>query len=351
MWHYYEQMNDPASAYKYITTYIIENDSLQASNKALMTSDIDAMVKSLERQYQIDLLKKDKERDDIYLVIFVIAAIAAIVIILMVLRYSAKASRNVVTLTRLNDKVNEQKKRLEIALNELENRDKDKSRILRSVAHDVMSPIAAIAALADILSNESMGYTIDHQEILELIKDACNNSLRLSKDILEAAAAIAPGNMIKEWVDINKLVAGSVELLSVRAAGKKQQLVTNTGNNEIKAFVSKEKVWRVINNLIVNAIKFSYEGSKIYVDLKPENGNIIISVKDQGVGIPDKNKEHIFDMFTESKMHGTAGEKPHGLGLSISLQVARAHGGDIWFESEEDKGATFYFSFPQNLDA
>ena len=100
----------------------------------------------------------------------------------------------------------------------------------------------------------------------------------------------------------------------------------------------------------MNAIKFSFENGKIIVSLAKSGENIIISVKDSGIGIPEKNKHNIFDMFTESKMYGTSGEKPHGIGLSISLQVARLHGGDIWFESEEGKGATFHFSFPVNFN-
>ena len=78
------------------------------------------------------------------------------------------------------------------------------------------------------------------------------------------------------------------------------------------------------------------------------DGKIKVSVKDNGVGIPEKNKHNIFDMFTESKLPGTAGETPHGMGLSISLQIAKAHKGNVWFDSEEGKGSTFYLEFPVN---
>jgi two-component system sensor histidine kinase VicK len=98
-----------------------------------------------------------------------------------------------------------------------------------------------------------------------------------------------------------------------------------------------------------NAIKFSYENSSIQLSLTQAEGKVLITVKDSGIGIANKGSEHIFDMFTESKTYGTKGEKPHGIGLSIALQVARAHGGDIWFESEEGKGTTFYLSLPLNF--
>jgi signal transduction histidine kinase len=115
------------------------------------------------------------------------------------------------------------------------------------------------------------------------------------------------------------------------------------------AYVNKDKIWRLFNNLISNAIKFSYERADIQIGIHRKDGRIRFSVKDKGIGIPEKNKSSIFDMFTESKMYGTSGEKPNGLGLSISLQIAKAHGGNIWFESEQGKGTTFYVDLPEKL--
>lgn len=348
MWKYYINEKDSLKASKYILAYIEVNDSITAANKTLMTSDIDGRVKSLERQQEIYLLEKDKRQQKTYLLIVVIIATMAIIIVFLVLRYSSKTGKNVKTLMGLNDQINDQKLQLENALKELEMKDKDKSRILRSLAHDVMSPISAVAALTDILITESEDSSEDHKEILNLIAEACNNSLNLSRDILDAAVTIAPGFLNKDWVNINKLLSGCVELLSVRANEKKQQLVLISNAENINAYVNREKIWRVINNLIMNAVKFSFENSVITVSLNQVDQNVVIAIKDTGIGIPEKNKHNVFDMFTESKMYGTSGEKPHGIGLSISLQVAKLHGGDIWFESEEGKGTTFYFSFPLN---
>ncbi len=64
------------------------------------------------------------------------------------------------------------------------------------------------------------------------------------------------------------------------------------------------------------------------------------------MGIPERNRPLVFDMFTQAKVPGTSGEMPYGLGLSISLQIAKAHKGNIWFETEEGKGSTFHFEFP-----
>jgi len=181
-----------------------------------------------------------------------------------------------------------------------------------------------------------------------MIKEACENSLGLSRDILEAAVGLTPENLPKETLNITQLVSNSVELLNVRAALKNQKIVFESSVPTLLVPVNKEKIWRVFNNLISNAIKFSYENSTIFVNITLKENWAVIAIKDKGIGIPEKSKLTIFDMFTEGKQYGTSGEKPHGLGLSITLQVVKAQNGNIWFESEEGKGTTFYVELPIN---
>ena len=349
MWQYNEHEGDSAKAYKYYLAYTALNDSAIAKNKNLMASDIDGRIKNIERDYKIELLNKNAVQERIYVWVLTLVAIMALIIIILTLRNVIRSRENVVMLKRLNNQVNEQKDKLEKAIAQLNQKEKDKTRILRSVAHDVMNPIASIIALADILEQDSANYSDESKEILNLIKEACKNSLNLSKNILEAAMDIDEGNMGKEWVDMKKLVANCAELLNFRAQAKHQVIKTSIGTGDILAFVNKEKIWRVINNLIANAIKFSYENSELLVSLELIDGQVHIAVKDSGVGIPEKNRPFVFDMFTQAKIPGTSGEVPFGLGLSISLQIARAHQGNIWFDTEEGKGTTFHFEFPTKI--
>ena len=311
-----------------------------------MASDIDGRIRDIERQYEINLLNKNGEHERMYIVVLTVIAVMALIIIMLVLRNMKRSGENIVMLKRLNNQVNEQKEKLEKAITQLNQKERDKTRILRSVAHDVMNPIASIIALADILTQYAENYSEENKEILNLIKEACNNSLNLSKNILEAAMDIDEGNMGKEWVDIKKLVANCAELLNFRASAKHQRILTSMTSDDVLAFVNKEKIWRVINNLIANAIKFSYENSEILISLSVVDNIVHIDVKDSGVGIPEKNRPFVFDMFTQAKNPGTQGEVPYGLGLSISLQIARAHHGNIWFDTEEGKGTTFHFEIP-----
>ncbi len=110
--------------------------------------------------------------------------------------------------------------------------------------------------------------------------------------------------------------------------------------------IDNEKMWRVISNLIANVIKFSPHGAVIEVRLTEKPGYAVVEVEDHGLGIPEEVKDKVFDMFTEARRTGTAGEKSFGMGLAISKQIVQAHGGKIWFESKPGKGTTFFVELP-----
>ncbi|GAA4467345.1 hypothetical protein GCM10023093_23080 [Nemorincola caseinilytica] len=346
MWRYSEHVRDSLNGFRHLRMYTIKNEEYINAHKDLMETDLDMRVKDLEKQYRINLLTKDKKQQRTYMVIVTALAITFIALVLLVWRNARRSRRNLKLLTELNNKINEQKEQLEDALEELRNKEKDKTRILRSVAHDVMNPIAAIVSLTDILFYEKESLTEEQVHVINLIREASANSLNLSKDIIEAAEQYDDKTMTRENTDINMLVARAVELLNFRALSKRQQIITKYPAQHIHASVYKDKIRRVINNLVANAIKFSYESTVINVVLEQVGDKVHISVRDSGIGIPAKNLPHIFDVFTDARQAGTQGEVTHGLGLSISMQIARAHGGDIWVESEEGKGATFHFEFP-----
>ncbi len=347
MWKYSERVYDSATGFRHLRNYMLQNEAYEHDRKELMETDLDMRVRDLEKQYQINLLTKDRKQQKAYLIVVTILAGMAIVIVGLVLRNASRSRRNLKIQKALNDTIQKQKEQLEGALAELKNKEKDKTRILRSVAHDVMNPIAAIVSLTDILFYEKESLNEEQLHIINLIREASANSLNLSKDIIEAAEQQEDReHLTMEETDINLLVARAVELLNFRALSKRQQIITRYPAQHIMAVVYKDKIRRVINNLIANAIKFSYEGTVINVSLELREGMAHLSVRDSGIGIPAKNLPYIFDVFTDARQAGTQGEVTHGLGLSISMQIARAHNGDIWVESEEGKGATFHFEFP-----
>ncbi len=347
MWEHMEHEHDSLNAFRHLRMYTLQNEEYVKSNKSLMETDLDMRVRDLEKQYRINLLTQDRRQQNIWLLVMALIVVMAIAIIFLVQRNARKSRRNLTLMTQLNDTINEQKQQLEEAVRELQNKEKDKTRILRSVAHDVMNPIAAIVSLTDILFYDKETLNEEQIHVINLIREASANSLNLSKDIIEAAEQKDDQNLEKEDTDINMLVARTVELLNFRALSKRQQIITRYPAEHIHARVYKDKIRRVINNLVANAIKFSYEGTVIHVTLElTKKGMVHLTVRDSGIGIPSDKLPHVFDVFTDARQAGTMGEMTHGLGLSISMQIAKAHNGDIWVESEEGKGATFHFEFP-----
>ena len=98
--------------------------------------------------------------------------------------------------------------------------------------------------------------------------------------------------------------------------------------------------------MISNAIKFSPSGASIVVSIFEDDDQVVISVEDNGIGIPEKLRAQVFNMFTTAQRPGTAGEKSFGLGLSICQQIIENHHGKIWFESKVNTGTTFHISLP-----
>ncbi len=339
MWQYYDNKKETVDAYKYLMLFNAHNDSLQKANKALNNIDAGQQVRILEKQHDIDVLKKENDLKEGYLILAVCIAVMIIIIGLLIWQNSRRSKKNVKELQYLNNQVNFQKLQLEKTLALLEERNTEKDRILKVVAHDLRTPVASISMLTDLMLEG--GSETDKKEMLLLTKTASQNSLALIAEILEATATVKV-HISKEKTGINSLITECAELLQLKAKEKNQQIVVQLMREEILMHLSKEKIKRVINNLVTNAIKFSNYDSVIRIKATAKNNTVRIAIKDEGIGIPDNMKSKVFDVFTDARREGTSGEKPFGLGLSICRQIIEAHDGNIWFKSEQGKGTTFY---------
>ncbi|MFL9481774.1 ATP-binding protein [Chitinophagaceae bacterium LWZ2-11] len=341
MWNYYADKKDATKAYSYLLHYTQLKDTFYAGNKKLNETDIGEQVKDLEMQYEMGLLRKDNKLQQVYLIVAAIFSIMAVIIIFLFIQNWKRYRKHIRVLKDLNERIRQQKLQLEQTLFELESQNKDKDRILRIVAHDLRNPIAAISSLTDMVL-ERDEYIPEQKELLNLVQNACNNSLELINEILEITIYHNPVSLLKTSIDLNTIVHNSVSLLNFKASEKGQHIVVETSGEKEIIMASAEKIWRVLSNLITNAIKFSPQGAIINVAVKDQETTALISVQDNGIGIPDSIKSKVFDMFTEAKRAGTSGEKPFGLGLSICKQIIDAHGGKIWFESVPGKGTIFF---------
>jgi two-component system sensor histidine kinase VicK len=341
--NYYLQQNDLKKAVNHIQLYNTLKDSISKSSNLLLETDVEKQLDNYEKQHEIETLSNNNKLQVIYLYVTVFFIIMAVIIVFLVYRNWRRSRKDVETVNLLNRQINEQNSILEDALEELKISSQEKDRILRTVAHDLRNPIGGIASLTGLMAEYE--FTEEQKEYIDLIKQTSFNSLELINEILEATNT-ASSKLKLEQVDINSLVNSSVELLRFKAAEKGQQIAFKPLDDDQDLYISREKIWRVVSNLISNAIKFSPSGASICVKLFKNRDQVVIVVEDNGIGIPDDMQDQVFNMFTNAQRPGTAGEKSFGLGLSICKQIMDKHHGKIWFESNHPGGTIFYISLP-----
>jgi len=338
-WRYHGSAGHIRDAYSYLQSYVRLQDSLKADNKS--GTDVAAELQDIAHKYELDLLRKRDEMKTVYLVIAIIFFLMAFVISLLVWQNWRKSRKNVAELTRLNRRIGIQNEHMQKAMSALEESQRENTRLLKVVAHDLRNPIGATGSIVSILLNKP-DLPEDVKQMLGIIRTSSQNCLEMISDLLHVNTSSE--EMEKEPVDVGAVLNYGVDLLKFKAEGKRQRILLRA--EPVTLLANREKLWRVISNLITNAIKFSPENTDIVVEMI--SGDMVrISVKDQGIGIPENMKEKIFDMFTETKRRGTAGEESFGLGLSISRQIVEAHNGKIWCESAEGKGTTFHVELPR----
>lgn len=329
----------PADAFQSQSEYIRMKDSADNSSSELFRLDVEREMNTLQQEQSLAVMKQTNNVKQLYLEGSIVIALLFVIIIILV-------NRNLKRTKAINKNTVLQNHQLQAALSELETLNKNHIRVMRVMAHDLRNPLSGIMGIAAMVLEEEDKLSEENRHLLKLVENTSNSSLEMINELLESGLTDENQVMIKQPHDLRALLFDSVELLQFKAKDKQQEILFESIDDSITANVSYENLWRVFNNLIINAIKFSHEGGIIKVGITRQNSNVLISVADDGIGIPDKDKEHIFDMFTAAKKVGTHGEQPFGLGLSISKKIIEAHNGRIWFESKPGNGTVFFVELP-----
>ncbi|MEO6521098.1 MAG: HAMP domain-containing sensor histidine kinase [Mucilaginibacter sp.] len=229
---------------------------------------------------------------------------------------------------------------------EIENANHLKDEILGIVAHDLRNPLAVIEGVSTLMGMDLNDTDEDGKENLAMIKASCEKARSIINDLIEVARNDSVENFGVEEVELNHFLGGIANEWRQNRSGLAELVFTGT-KRSVYTHVNKEKIQRVMDNLISNAIKFSIAGDKIEVLLKQESGKCIIEVRDHGLGIPDELLPYVFDRFSKASRKGVRGEDSIGMGLNIARQIIKKHGGDITVESIEKQGTTFIIALPQ----
>lgn len=270
------------------------------------------------------------------------------IIELLLSTYSSAIQKNL-ELEEAYHKLNKLYAELEVNNQKLQDLNKQKNQLLGMAAHDLKNPLAVITGFSNFLlnlSSEKMNYEKTHQ-MFERINDSSSFMLRVIDDLLDFSS-IESGILSLHLEDVNLEELIKKDLLFFESLAQKKDIKIEFKCTESIPEVQCDtnKIAQVLNNLVSNAIKFSYPKGIVTVEMSQSNDQVIISVKDSGVGMTQETIEGLFLPFTKIHSQGTAGEKGFGLGLAIVNKIIIAHHGKIWVESKIGSGTTFFISIP-----
>lgn len=223
----------------------------------------------------------------------------------------------------------------------------DKDRFMSILAHDLKSPFNAILGLLELLLSDIRDYDIDEiEEQLSIVKRSAHSAFNLLEDTLLWARSHL-GKIPFQPTDVDFMACSSemVDLLRSSADNKDISIRIEESENVIlRADLGMLKT--IMRNLVSNAIKFTPNGGQVSIMVNRNHESVIVSVRDNGVGISDDTMSKLFNITKVYSSPGTAGEMGTGLGLLLCKEFVDMHHGTIWVDSELGKGSTFYISLP-----
>ena len=227
-----------------------------------------------------------------------------------------------------------------------------KDEFLAMITHELKTPLVPIQGYSDILLNEHLGKLNQQQkDRLSIIKSSSETLLGIISDLLDVQKLeIGQLRMKKDDSDIKDSIQKSLIALSPQAEKNEIQLTSNAEN--LLIYHDSERIKQVLTNLIKNAmIAVEPQRGKIEIIMEEKPSEIQISVKDNGVGIPQDKQKDLFKKFYQVDTTLTRERGGSGLGLAICRGIIENHGGKIFVESKEGEGAKFTFTIPKQAIA
>jgi PAS domain S-box-containing protein len=247
------------------------------------------------------------------------------------------------------------RKRAELALKENERKllqlNTDKDRFISILSHDLRSPFNNLLGLSEVLTEDIRKLDIvEIEEIAKNINKTAQTTFNLLEDILMWARANSgkiPFN--PKTLSLEDICKNTLEIFN-QSAKAKNIAINYSVPDHINVFADIDMLKTVLRNLVSNAIKFTNKNGAININAEENDGNVTISVFDNGIGIKPDDLTKLFNISEVLTTKGTAEETGTGLGLLLCKEFVEKHGGKIWVESEVGKGSEFKFTLPINTD-
>lgn len=358
LWKLSEKQKDKGAQLKNQSEYLILKDSIKDLDLAREVERYQFEIEIQRKEQENELLKVNHSKNEAIIQQQKLQNIILIVIILFISILGFIQWRNGKKRREINEKlalqnqfiqnqreeIVQQNEKLSRRNQELSDLNYEKDTIMSIVAHDLKSPLNRIKGISDLLEMESPLSDVQ-KTYIQLAKDTTQSGLDLIKDLLDVHMLEENVEPNYTTIDISTFLLDKTEALRQTAEAKNIHLqITRIENEEIS--VDADYLNRIVDNLITNAIKFSNKNSTVNVSAGKSNGNIWISVKDQGLGFSEKDKAQLFQKFKKLSARPTGGESSNGLGLAIVKTLVDRLKGSIELVSDQGKGSEFIVKFP-----
>ncbi|WP_264739991.1 cell wall metabolism sensor histidine kinase WalK [Cytobacillus firmus] len=231
-------------------------------------------------------------------------------------------------------------------ITEQEKIDMERREFVANVSHELRTPLTTMRSYLEALAEGAWRDEEIAPNFLDVTQNETERMIRLVNDLLQLSKMDSKDyRLTKDWTDFIFFYNRIIDRFEMT---KQQNVTFERKLPEHSAFVEidEDKLTQVLDNIISNALKYSPEGGKVTFSIEEKDEFIIVSVSDQGVGIPKENIEQIFERFYRVDKARTRKLGGTGLGLAIAKEMVEAHGGKIWAASTEGKGTTISFSLP-----
>ena len=237
---------------------------------------------------------------------------------------------------------------------EQEKEERERRLFVSNVSHELRTPLTSVKSYLEALDEGALTEPVA-PDFIKVSLDETNRMMRMVTDLLHLSRIDNEASHLDvELINFTAFITfilNRFDKMRSQDDEKKYELVRDYPINSVWIEIDTDKMTQVIDNILNNAIKYSPDGGKITVTMKTTDDQMILSISDQGLGIPKQDLPKIFDRFYRVDKARSRAQGGTGLGLAIAKEIVKQHNGFIWAKSEYGKGSTFTIVLPYDKDA